>query len=383
MRVGETLYFDYQASTPLDPRVSEVMRAAELDLFANPHASDHVLGWRASAAINEAARQVAGLIGMDGEDLTFTSGASEANAMVFRAASQFAAETGRTHIIIGEGDHSSILNEARNSPLQIQTIPLTSGGSPDLDALRKMISKQTALVSLIGVSNETGAITDIPRTAFLCENSGALFHADLSQAPLVVPIDMFELGISFATLSSHKLYGPKGIGALVSAPPTTRHVAPLIFGGGQQNGRRGGTLPTELCVGFGKACAIIQAEGEGERRRVADLRDAFVHGLESKGLAKLVGDRQKRHPGNALMHFPGLEAGDLLSRLQPHLAASSQSACSSGTVEPSRVIQAMGFSRQEAAECIRFSLGRFSDETQIQDAIRHIVLAAVEARTNA
>lgn len=379
MRVGETLYLDYQASTPLDPRVSEVIRAAELALFANPHASDHVLGWRASTAISEAARKVAGLIRMDGEDVTFTSGASEANAMALRAAGRISAETGRSEVLIGEGDHSSVLNEAGNSDLKVKTIPLKHSGAPDMDALRKLISERTALVSLIGVSNETGAISDLATASELCEASGACLHADLSQALLAMEIDAFAWGLSFATLSSHKIYGPKGVGALVASPPSAHFLSPLILGGGQQNGRRGGTLPTELCIGFGKACEIVQAEGEAERRRIGQLRDKFVGGLEARGLAKLVGDRRNRHPGNALMQFPGLEAGDLLSRLQPRLAASSQSACASGSVEPSRVIQAMGLSRQDAAECIRFSLGRFSDEAQIKDAISCLETAIAEA----
>lgn len=379
MRIGETVYLDYQAATPLDPRVAEIMRGAEAVHFANPHASDHILGWRAAAAIDAAAQQVGNLVGMDGEDVVFTSGASEANAMVLKAATQISSDNGRNQILISEGEHSSIQNEAVNCGLKLRTIPLNSDGAPDISALQMILSDQTCLVSLIGVSNETGAITDLTEAGRLCEQSGAVLHADLSQAPNAMNLDMFALGLSYATLSSHKIYGPKGIGALVSTPPAAKRLSPLFVGGGQQNGKRGGTLPTELCVGFGAACRIIQNHGEAERVRIADLRDLLVERLESKGLAQLVGGRRNRHPGNALMRFPGLQAGDLLSRLQPRLAASSQSACASGSVEPSRIIQAMGFSRQEAAECIRLSLGRYSDETQVKDAVHCLETAITEA----
>lgn len=379
MRIGETLYFDYQASTPLDPRVGKVMREAETHLFANPHAADHILGWRAAAAITEAARQIADLLGMDGDDVTFTSGASEANAMVFHAARRLAEETGRTEILIGEGDHSSILNEAGASGLLVRTVPLDQDGAPDLSALSHMISRRTSMVSLIGVSNETGAITDLAAAAKLCDPSGAHLHADLSQALLTLDLNMFTTGLSFATLSSHKIYGPKGIGALLATPQTSKWISPLVFGGRQQSGRRGGTLPTELCVGFGEACRILASEGSAERMRVAALRDTFVGRLETLGIARLIGDRAARHPGNALMHFARIDAGDLLSRLQPLLAASSQSACASGSVEPSRIIQAMGFSREIASECIRFSLGRYSDALQVEEAVSCIqeAIAAV------
>ncbi|KDA00711.1 cysteine desulfurase family protein [Hyphomonas oceanitis] len=380
MRVGETIYLDYQASTPVDPRVRAKMLAAEETLFANPHAADHALGWRAAAAISESAQEIAGLIGMDADDLLFTSGASEANAMVIRAAQRIANETGKTELIIGAGDHSSILNEAAVSGLEIRYVPLGRDGSPDLDALSHLISTRTALVSLVGVNNENGAITDLESVNTLCEPAGIPWHADLSQAPLAMDLDLFALGISFATLSSHKVYGPKGVGALIMAPQASRWIEPLIQGGLQQGGRRGGTLPTELCIGFGEACSILRNEGAAERARVAVLRDRFVSKIEAKGIGHLVGKTARRHPGNALIHFAGIEAADLLGRMQPEIAASSQSACASGSVEPSRVVQAMGLSRATASECVRFSFGRFSDIVQIDETIEHLLAILREVR---
>lgn len=378
MRIGETLYFDYQASTPLDPRVAHVMRDAQTRLFANPHSTDHVLGWRAAAAIAEAAAHIAQLLGVDDTDVTFTSGASEANAMAFVAARQYAAQTGRIEVIVSEGDHSSVMNEADACGLRVRKIGLDRNGAPSISELENLISSQTAIVSLIGVSNESGAVSDLQAASDLCLRHGALFHTDLSQALLTLDLDMFEMGISYATLSSHKVYGPKGIGALVSTPQTEKWISPLIHGGSQQNGRRGGTLPTELCIGFGEACRIIQTEGDAERLRVATLRNDFVRQLETNGVAQLLGSRDNRHPGNALMHFKGIDASDLLSQLQPLIAASSQSACASGSIEPSRIVQAMGESRNVALECIRFSLGRFSDQSQVDDAISHLTKALGE-----
>ena len=381
MRIGETLYFDYQASTPLDPRVGQVMREAETSLFANPHAADHILGWRAAAAIADAAGQIGRLLGMAGEDVTFTSGASEANAMVFHAARSVATATGRNEILISAGEHSSVVNEAEACGLLIRTVTLDQNGAPDLSSLSELISNRTALVSLIGVSNESGAVSDLAAASVICAQSGALFHADLSQALLTLDVDMFAAGLSIATLSSHKIYGPKGIGALVSTPEAAKFLSALVIGGRQQNGKRGGTLPTELCVGFGEACRILSSDGETERTQVASLRDAFVLKLETLDLATLVGSRGARHPGNALMHFSGFDAGDLLSRLQPKIAASSQSACASGNVEPSRIVQSMGYSRKLASECVRFSLGRYSDTAQVDEAIDILVEAIAAARS--
>lgn len=369
MRVGETIYLDYQASTPIDPRVRAKMLAAEEDLFANPHAADHALGWRAAAAISESAKEIAGLVGMDADDLVFTSGASEANAMALRAARRIARETGKSELIIGSGDHSSILNEAAVLGLTVRHIPLGSDGAPDMGHLSQLICERTALVSLVGVNNENGAITDLAGANALCEPAGIPWHADLSQAPLAMDLNLFTMGVSFATLSSHKVYGPKGVGALIMSPQVARWVAPLFQGGLQQGGRRGGTLPTELCIGFGEACRILHIEGAAERGRVAAMRDRFVSKIEDERIGRMVGQTTRRHPGNALIHFAGVEAADLLGRMQPTIAASSQSACASGSIEPSRVVQAMGLSRTTASECVRFSFGRFSDDTQVADAL--------------
>lgn len=372
MKVEETIYLDYQASTPVDDRVQQVMAAASSTHFANPHAADHALGWRAAAAIDAAAAQVGALFGLQGHDVVFTSGASEANAMAIRTAQAMPARPQRTEILIGAGDHGSILNEVHNSCMDLKHIALNNHGAPDTDHLRKLIGEHTALVSVVGVNNENGAITDLEEFSSLCNKHGVPLHADLAQAPLAIDLDLLALDIDMATISAHKLYGPKGVGALLAGPGASEFIKPVILGAGQQGGHRGGTMPTELIMGFGEACRIVSEIGTEERSCVAALRNRFVEKLEEKQIAYLVGSRENRHPGNALMRFPGLDAADLLARLQPRIAASTQSACSTGKIEPSHVVQAMGHDRQFASECIRFSFGRFSSDHQVDQAIAAI-----------
>jgi len=369
MQVGQTIYLDYQASTPVDERVLRVMQDASTTLFANPHAADHALGWHAAAAIEKAASKIGNLFGLQSDDVIFTSGASEANAMVFRTAQAIAKQSERIEILIGAADHGSTLNEAADSGLIVRNITLDRRGAPDPEHLKNLLSDATAVVSIVGVNNENGAIADLKDISDLCRSFGALLHVDLAQAPLALDIDLLDLDIGLVTVSAHKLYGPKGVGALLTAPGVSEMVKPVIIGAGQQDGRRGGTMPTELIVGFGEACRIMREVGEEERISVAAIRDHFVKALEQKQIAKLIGSLDQRHPGNALMRFAGQDASDLLARLQPQIAASTQSACSSGSVEPSHVLLAMGFDRQAASECIRFSFGRFSTEQQANAAI--------------
>lgn len=373
MQAGDTIYLDYQAATPVDERVLRVMQAAYFTHFANPHSADHVLGWRAAAAIDIAAVQIADLFGLGADDVIFTSGASEANAMALNAAKAIASQTGRTEVLIGSGDHGSIRNEADSSGLLVKYISIDERGAPDPNHLQALISERTALVSVIGVNNENGAIAELGGIAAICKSYGIPFHADLAQAPLATNIDLLDLDIPLATVSAHKLYGPKGIGALLVGPGASELIKPVIMGAGQQNGRRGGTMPTELIMGFGEACRLVAIEGTIERDRISSLRNRFVKILEEKQIARLVGGRVGRHPGNALMHFQGRNAADLLARLQPYIAASTQSACSSGRLQPSHVLIAMGLDNETASECIRFSFGRFSDDGQVDRATARLV----------
>lgn len=372
MQVGETIYLDYQAATPVDERVLEMMWEASRTLFANPHSADHMLGWRAAAAIKKATSQIGNLFQIQADDVIFTSGATEANAMVVNAAKRRSQSTQLSEILVGAGDHNSMINEAERSGLTVRRVPLDDGGAPDPNALSDMISDKTVLVSLIGVNNENGAIADMRALSSCCKAQNVLIHVDLAQAPLAADIDLADLDIDFATISAHKLYGPKGVGALLVGAAAFADLTPIVFGAGQQVGRRGGTMPTELIVGFGEACRLISGQGASDRARVSELRDLFVEAIVAQTSAVLVGTLENRHPGNALVRFPGNDASDLLARLQPIIAASSQSACSSGSIEPSHVLLAMGLERQAASECIRFSFGRFSTQEQVSSAVASI-----------
>lgn len=384
MQVGDTIYLDYQAATPVDERVLAKMNAAAATLFGNPHSADHVLGWRAAAAIEEAASEIGNLFQIQSDDVLFTSGASEANAMVVRAAVARARNDQQSEILVSAGDHSSMINEAERSGLIVRKTPLNDEGAPDIDHLATMISDATVLVSVIGVNNENGSIADIRALGRCCKAHNVMSHVDLAQAPVAIDIDLGELAIDYATISAHKLYGPKGVGALLIGPAAFRDLEPLIFGAVQQGGRRGGTMPTELIVGFGEACRLVSEGASADRDGVADIRDTFVEALVARNAAKLIGASDNRHPGNALMRFPGYDASDLLARLQPTIAASSQSACSSGSIEPSHVLLAMGLDRQTASECIRFSFGRFSTHAQATTALKAItqVVAEIAAEQN-
>ena len=378
MQVGETIYLDYQASTPVDERVLKIMQEASTKLFANPHAADHALGWHAAKAIEKAAMQVGNLFGLQGDDVIFTSGASEANAMVFRSAQAIAERSQRTEILIGAADHGSVVNEAEKFGSSAQHITLDRRGAPNPAELKNLLSDATALVSVVGVNNENGAIADLRAISDLCKSQGAMLHVDLSQAAVAMDVDLLDLDIDLATTSAHKLYGAKGVGALLTGPGASEMVKPVIVGAGQQGGRRGGTMPTELIVGFGEACRIVRDSGKIERANVAAIRNRFVELLEQKQIATLIGRIENRHPGNALMRFPGCDSADLLAHVQPLIAASTQSACSSRSIEPSHVLTAMGHSRDFASECIRFSFGRFSTDEQV-DASVDILARALEA----
>ena len=329
MQVGKTIYLDYQAATPVDQRVARVMKDASASLFANPHAADHALGWNAYVAIQRAAEKVGDLFGLQGDDVVFTSGASEANAMALRVARSISQQTDQNEVLVGAADHGSIMNEAISSGLAVRHIGLDGYGAPDPKRLERMLTDKTALVTVIGVNNENGAITDLKAVADICKTTGTMLHVDLSQSALASDTNLFDLEIGLATVSGHKLYGPKGVGALLINHGIAEFSSPLIVGAGQQGGRRGGTMPTELICGFGEACKLVGELKETDRDRVATIRDGFIDLFEQHQIATLVGGRENRHPGNALMRFQGCNASDLLARAQPEIAASTQSACSS------------------------------------------------------
>jgi cysteine desulfurase len=378
---------DYQASTPLDPRVFAAMRphfegAAGL---GNPHAADHAYGWDADAAINRARDQVASLIGADSDEVIFTSGATEANNLALLGAAR-AALPARREIVVSAIEHKCVLAVGRalvDEGFALRVAPVRPDGMIDADELARLIGRNTAIVSVMAVNNETGVAQPIAQIGELCRAAGALFHSDAAQALAVERIDVDDWNVDFVSLSAHKAYGPKGIGALYVRRERRPQLRPIMFGGGQEDGLRPGTLPTPLCVGFGAACQILSDERETEIERTRRLRDRLLDQLRAKlPDLEVNGTLISRHPGNLNIRVPGIEAELLLAAVRPKLAAATGSACTSGTTEPSHVLIAMGLSGAEASESIRLSLGRFTDDGQAAAVVSALAEGAEELRHN-
>ena len=379
MHGKSTIYADYQATTPVDPRVVEKMAPHWRDSFGNPHSSDHVVGWQAAKSVAHAKAAVAGLIGADPDEIIFTSGATEANNLALFGLARRALPN-RNRILVGATEHKCVLSaagalEAREG-FTVEQTPVDGEGFVDLDALTDKLDDNTLVVSIMAVNNEVGTIQDIPRIAEIVGRRGLLLHCDAAQGACA--LDMSELAAyaDLISLSGHKIYGPQGIGALYIRRDVQARVEPIIYGGGQQSDLRSGTVPVPLCVGMAAAAEILQTEeGETERERVAGQRDAFVERLRRSGypvsLNGPAGDR--RHPGNANLRFDGVVAQELLGTLQPHLAASTGSACTSGIPEPSHVLRAIGLTPDQSDASIRFSFGRFTTDAEIEQAARLVI----------
>ena len=371
-----TIYADYQATTPVDPRVVERMAPHWHASFGNPHSSDHIVGWQAAKAVTQSKTAVAGLIGADPDEIIFTSGATEANNLALFGLAR-RAPTIRRRILVGATEHKCILAAARalerREGFTVEYIPVDREGSVNLDALADKLDETTLVVSIMAVNNEVGTIQDIPRIAEIVGNSGAFFHCDAAQAACALNMSELASHADLISLSGHKIYGPPGIGALYIRRDVQESIEPIIYGGGQQNDLRSGTVPVPLCVGMAAAAEILQTdEGKKERRRVAGQRDSFVGKLQQSGYSvSLNGPTvDRRHPGNANLRFDGFVAQEILGALQPRLAASTGSACTSGIPEPSHVLRAMGLSPDQSDASIRFSFGRFTTDEEIVEAAR-------------
>jgi cysteine desulfurase len=366
---------DYQASTPVDPRVSSAMVPYLYEHPGNPHASDHSFGWEANAAVENAVGQIAVGIGADPDEVIFTSGATEANNLailgaVARASSQ------RRRILVSSVEHKCVLAAAQVSSnrfgFAVEQLPVDVEGTVCLDQLRERLRDDVFLVSVMAVNNEIGTIQPIAEVSAMCHEVGALLHVDAVQALASGPLDVHQLEVELLSLSAHKIYGPKGIGALYIRRDAQRYIEPLIYGGGQQSGLRAGTLPVPLCVGFGEAVALMtDASATDEHLRIRDLRNRFLTGVRAIGKDIEVNGPTglARHPGNANLRFPGVDAHGLLMALQPQLAAATGSACTSGVPEPSHVLRAIGLSIPQAMSSVRFGVGRFTTDGEIDQAL--------------
>jgi cysteine desulfurase len=379
-RPNRPVYLDNQATTRCDPLVVQAMLPWFTEEYGNPHSVEHVMGQRAEAAVEAARTQVAGLIGADANEVIFTSGATESNNIAIKGAARFAARMGdaRRRIVTVATEHKCVLESVADlaeEGFEPVFLPVRPDGLLDPEVLREALAVPTLLVSVMAVNNETGVIQDISRHAAIAKQAGALFHSDMAQAVGKIPLDVTRCKVDLASISGHKLYGPKGVGALfVRRRPRVR-LAPLFSGGGQERGLRSGTLPAPLIVGLGEACRLAGQEMAAEADRVAGLRGGLLDRLrrDVPGI-RLNGSPQARIPGNLNVTVPGATAQALMEAL-PDLCVSTGSACSSAAVEPSYVLRALGLSDDEASRTLRIGIGRFTSAADIDYAAAALAAA--------
>jgi cysteine desulfurase len=380
------IYLDNQSTTRLDPRVLEAMLPYFTEHFGNPHSTSHIYGRIAAEAVERARSEVAALIRADPREIVFTSGATEANNLAIKGAAHFARAhpqggRARDHIVTLATEHKCVLEscaQLEREGFAVTYLPVEANGLVALDKLAAALTERTLLVSVLAAHNEIGVIQPLGEIGALCRSKGLLFHTDAAQAVGKIPLNVEAMHIDLLSISGHKLYGPKGVGALyVRRRPRVR-LLPLIDGGGQERGLRSGTLPTPLCVGLGHAATIAGAEMTEEAARLRGLRDRLYQGLARRvpGLG-LNGDGERRLAGNLNLTFPGIEALALIEAC-PTIAISTGSACTSATVEPSYVLRALGLSDALANSAIRIGLGRFNTAAEVDFAVD--ALAAGAAR---
>jgi len=368
------VYLDYQATTPTDRRVVDAMLPYFTDAFGNPHSRSHAYGWEAEAVVEEARSQIAHLIGANPKEIVFTSGATESNNLAIKGVARFYKDR-KNHIITCVTEHKCVLDSCRHLELEgfdVTYLSVQQNGLIDLDALRAAITEKTLLVSIMTVNNEIGVIQPIKEIGAICREHKVFFHTDAAQAVGKIPLDVEDMNIDLLSISGHKLYGPKGIGALyVRRRPRVRLEA-LISGGGQERGMRSGTLATPLCVGFGEACRIAEAEMGAEAERLHMLRDRFYDKInEELADVYLNGDLDNRIPGNLNLSFAYVEGEGLMMGIKD-LAVSSGSACTSASLEPSYVLRALGVEEELAHTSLRIGIGRFTTEEEVDFAADRI-----------
>lgn len=368
-------YFDYMATTPVDPAVVEAMTGClSLEgVFGNPASVSHVYGWEAGERVKKAREQVADLIQADPREIVWTSGATESNNLAIKGVSDFYRRQGK-HIITMATEHKAVLDPCHfleTQGFEVTYLKPERDGLLDLDRLKAAVRPDTVLISVMHVNNETGVIQDIAAIGELAFSVGVKFHVDAAQSVGKLPINLRVLHVDLMSFSAHKLYGPKGVGALyVRRTPRVR-LTPLQHGGAHERGLRAGTLPTHQIVGMGEACALAKGRLESEYQRLSVLRNIFWEGIVAIGGVSLNGHPKHCFPGCLNIYFEGLDGESLMTALS-QIALSSGSACNSATSNPSHVLLAMGLSRQEAFASLRLSLGRFTDQASVSRAVEHI-----------
>ena len=369
------IYLDYQATTPCDPRIVEKMLPYFTEAFGNAHSVTHSFGWQAEEAVELAREQIADLIGAEAKEIVFTSGATESNNLAIKGLASVYGER-KNHVITVATEHKCVLEAAKRlegSGFEVTILGVRPDGLIDLDELAQSITERTLLVSVMAVNNEIGVIQPLAEIGALCKSRNVFFHSDGAQALGKIPLDVNALNLDLVSLSSHKVYGPKGIGALYIRRRPRVHLAPEMDGGGQERGLRSGTLPTPLIVGFGEACRIAGEEMAEEAKRLRQLRDRLYQGVAGRleGVT-LNGHPDRRIPGNLNLSFAWVE-GDRLLRDLTEIAVSTGSACSAATLEPSYVLRALGLNSELAHASLRIGLGRFTTEEEVDFAVETIV----------
>src|SRR5438477_8499738 len=360
------IYMDYSATTPVDPRVAQKMIPYLTEYFGNPASRSHVFGWETEKAVEQAREQVAALVNCDPKELVWTSRATDSINLAVRAAAHFYSDKGK-HLVTVRTEHKATLDtmrELERDGFEVTYLDVLPNGLLDLDAFKAALRPDTSVVSVMYVNNEIGVIQDIPAIGEICRSRGIIFHVDSAQASGKVPIDLRTLKVDLMSFSAHKTYGPKGMGALfVRRKPRVR-IEAQMHGGGHERGMRSGTLPTHQIVGMGEAFRLAKLEMATENERIRMLRDRLWNGLSEIEEVYLNGDAERRVPHNLNVSFNFVEGESLIMAIKD-VAVSSGSACTSASLEPSYVLRALGRSDELAHSSIRFTVGRFTTEEEI------------------
>ena len=368
------VYLDYQATTPLDPRVADAMAPYWSTRFGNPHSDGHRFGWDARDAVTAARAEVASLMGADDDEVVFTSGATESCNLAIRGVAHAAtrSQNRRRKIVTVATEHPAVLETVESlgsQGFEAVILPVDGHGLLDPAVLEMALDAGTLLVSVMAVNNEIGAVQPLAQIANLCREAGAFLHTDATQAVGRMQIDVQELGVDLLSMSGHKVYGPKGIGALfVRARPDLR-LEPLTTGGAQERGLRPGTVPAPLAVGLGAACRIAVQDWRSDAARMCDLTERLLACLRAAfPRLRLFGPVRERIPGSLNVGIPGLFAEEVIAGVSDRIAISTGSACSSATAAPSKVLLALGLDPEVAATGVRISLGRFTSDDDVREA---------------
>lgn len=377
MSIKLPIYMDYHSTTPVDPEALEAMLPCLKEVFGNAASRNHPFGWEAQKRVEKARGELARLIHADPQEIIFTSGATESNNLALKGAAELYREKGN-RIITQVTEHKSVLDPCKfleKQGFEIKYLPVDREGLVRLDELKGLTSEKTLLISIMAANNEIGTLQPIEEIGKWAKQKGVFFHVDAAQAVGKIPIDVEAQGIDLLSFTAHKMYGPKGVGALYVRRKNPRvRLAPLFHGGGHEGGNRSGTLNVPAIAGFGKACEIARegmaSEGERLRRLRNRLHEKITHALEG---VRLNGHPEKRLPGNLNLSFSGVEGESLLMALNEEVAVSSGSACSSAKTEPSYVLKALGVGGEWVQSSVRFGLGRFNTEEEVDYVAKKVI----------